>query len=91
MRDYVIRRILLLIPQLFVLSLITFGITRLVPGEPGIVAQVSDTMAMADPRFEETIRMHLGLDRPLHVQYWEWLVRVVQFDFGHSYVNLSMP
>lgn len=91
MREYAIRRILLLFPQLFVLSLLTFGITRMVPGEPGIIAQASDAMAMADPRLEETIRLHLGLDRPLYVQYWEWLVSALRFDFGHSYVNLSMP
>lgn len=90
MQQYIIRRLLLTIPQLLILSIITFGITRVVPGAPGVLSQVSDAMAMEDPRFEETIRLHLGLDRPIHIQYIEWLTSIIRFDFGHSYVNLSM-
>lgn len=91
MSHYLVRRTLLFFPQILILSIITFGITRLVPGDPGVFDQVSDLMAMADPRFEETLRMHLGLDRPLHIQYLDWVTNALQFDFGYSYVNLSLP
>lgn len=90
MQQYLIRRIILTLPQLLILTIITFGITRVVPGEPGIISQVGDAMAFEDPRLEETLRLHLGLDRPLPVQYWEWLTSILRLDFGHSYVNLSL-
>jgi len=89
MREYVVRRLLLLLPQILVLTIISFGITRIAPGDP-TAAFESDQMATVDPRYEENLRIYLGLDRPLHIQYWDWLSHAVRLDFGRSFVNLSM-
>ena len=80
MLKYVIRRLLMLIPVLFGISVIVFSILHLVPGDPAeIVAGVEATKEDI-----ELIRRNLGLDQPLHVQYLTWLSKVLQGDLGRS-------
>jgi peptide/nickel transport system permease protein len=80
---YVILRLLWLGPVLLGVSLIVFGIMKLVPGD---VAQV---MVGLDGTAEdvEDVRRSLGLDQPLHVQYGRFLWRSVRGDFGRSAVT----
>ena len=71
MRAYLIRRLLLIIPSLFILSIIVFLAIRFIPGD------VIDAMA-ARMDFEydidrEAVERRLGLDVPVHVQYGRWL------------------
>lgn len=80
MLAYVARRLVALIPVLFGVSLIVFGILQFVPGDParqmaGIDASEEDV---------ETIRRHLGLDRPLYVQYATFVGNALKGDFGRS-------
>ncbi len=80
--NYVIRRLLLVIPLLLGLSMIIFLLIHLAPGDPTtyfIPEEGLDTAA------RERIARHLGLDQPLHIQYYRWLVRAVQGDFGQSF------
>jgi len=80
---YILVRLLWLGPVLLGVSLVVFGIMKMVPGD---VAQV---MAGLDGTAEdvENIRHSLGLDQPLHIQYGRFLWRSIQLDFGRSAVS----
>jgi len=88
MRDYILKRLLLLIPTLFGITLITFFIIQLAPGNPverklqldqGIQAE-----AITQQIVEETKKLY-GLDKPIYVRYGIWLKQIVTLDFGRSY------
>jgi peptide/nickel transport system permease protein len=78
--SYIIRRILLLIPVLFGVSLIVFMVMHLSPGDPAVV-MLGPTASEEDV---QQIRRQLGLDQPLYVQYGRWVGNVAQGDFGRS-------
>ena len=79
---YLIRRLLQVIPTLFVISLILYGLLALKPGDP------IDEMRRGNPGFTQEdydrLREFYGLDKPWYVQYWRWLGRVSRGDFGIS-------
>lgn len=77
---YIIRRLLLVFPTLFLLSLLIFLIVRVIPGDP---AQIM-AGEYATKENIELIRKQLGLDRPLHVQYIDFISRLLRGDFGRS-------
>ncbi|MEE8135929.1 MAG: ABC transporter permease, partial [Thermodesulfobacteriota bacterium] len=88
MRDYIFKRLLLLIPTLFGITLITFFIIQLAPGNPverklqldqGIQAE-----AITQQIVEETRKLY-GLDKPIYVRYWIWVKQIATLDFGRSY------
>jgi peptide/nickel transport system permease protein len=88
MRDYIFKRLFLLIPTLFGITLITFFIIQLAPGNPverklqldqGIQAE-----AITQQIVEETKKLY-GLDKPIYERYWIWLKQIVTLDFGNSY------
>jgi peptide/nickel transport system permease protein len=83
-RDYIIRRILLLVPTLFLASLIVFFIIRLIPGN--VVDLIAGQMAQfGKPVDKEAVRRSLGLDVPLLVQYGRWIGGIILHgDFGTS-------
>lgn len=81
------RRLLLLIPTLFAVSLIAFGIMQLAPGDP-VRIYLSDGMGnTASPEDIERMREKLGLNDPLPVQYVRWLGEAVRGNFGYSIVS----
>ena len=75
MRAYVIRRLLLMIPTLLLVTVMVFGIIRLIPGDviDLMVAERSETAGMGTTMDAEYIRRLLGLDVPIHIQYGRWL------------------
>lgn len=81
MRDYVVRRLLLIIPILFGISLISFFLVRLIPGDTVTI--------MLGPLYSEEqaaiLRARYGLDRSLAYQYWVWISGVVKGDLGYSF------
>jgi peptide/nickel transport system permease protein len=86
MRSYLLQRILLLIPTLLGITLISFLIIQLAPGDPAEMragAAEGMSRAMADQIIQQTRALY-GLDRPLHEQYLSWLGRIVTLDFGMS-------
>jgi peptide/nickel transport system permease protein len=83
MLAYSIRRIIATIPVLFVVSIIIFLLLHLGPNDPAAVIAGD----FAQPEHIERIREKLGLDRPLYVQYFEWLGRLLQGDLGSSIFN----
>ena len=78
---YVLRRLLQLVPVFLCASFLIFSIVHLLPGDP---VQVM----LGEERYDETqyqiLRKKLGLDRPLYMQYFSWLERLVQGDLGQS-------
>src|SRR5262247_4780576 len=80
MRVYIFRRLLVAIPSLIIASVIVFTLPRLIPGD--VVQLMLDEKAYAKDIDE--LRVKLGLDRPLYIQYVEWLGRVVRGDLGES-------
>jgi peptide/nickel transport system permease protein len=80
MRQYVLRRLLLVVPTLLLVSAIVFSLTRLIPGD--VVVLMFEEKAYAEDL--EALRAKLGLNRPIYVQYGLWLGRVVRGDLGES-------
>lgn len=80
MLRYAIRRVLALIPTLLGVSLVVFLMIHLIPGDPAS-AFLRENASQADV---DRINERLGLNRPLPLQYVEWLGRIVQLDLGES-------
>jgi peptide/nickel transport system permease protein len=85
MLRYLARRLLASLGILLGVSIITFGLTFMVPADP--VAMIAGRTST--PAVREQIRHQLGLDRPLPEQYARYLLRLVQGDMGKSYARKS--
>ncbi|MGH7310127.1 MAG: ABC transporter permease [Candidatus Rokuibacteriota bacterium] len=82
MRQYVLRRVGLAVPTLFLVSVLVFLIMQLMPGD--VATRMVEGHAYAPTL--EALRKDLGLDRPLHVQYLDWIGGILlRGDFGRSY------
>lgn len=81
MIGYVARRLLAIVPVLLVVAGVVFLVLRLTPGDPAAV--IAGNNASADD--VARIREHLGLARPLPMQFWIWISNASQGDLGHSY------
>jgi peptide/nickel transport system permease protein len=83
MLNYTLRRVLGMVPLLFGISLITFVVVQMAPGKPTDIFQQA-MHSRVDPHVYEKLREIYGLDRPLWVQFKDWVLRVVRLDFGLS-------
>jgi peptide/nickel transport system permease protein len=82
---YIIKRLLLMIPLIFGITLVTFTVIHLAPGSP---VEVQTEMSLkASAQAKENLKKLYGLDKPLHIQYLDWLKRFVSLDFGKSFVD----
>ena len=86
---YLLKRLFFMVPMIFGITLISFTVIHLVPGEPGVLD--SEMNPKVTKQVRERIRAFYGLDKPLHVQYWMWLKRVVKLDFGTSFASDRRP
>ncbi len=84
---YIIRRILLMIPTLVAISIISFIIIQLPPGDflTTYVAQLSASGETVDQAELEALKERFGLDEPLYKQYLKWASNFLRGDFGHSF------
>ncbi|ACB86307.1 nickel ABC transporter permease [Natranaerobius thermophilus] len=80
MHIYIIKRLLQAIPVLFIVTIITFSLVHIMPGDPALIMAGED----ADPETVERMREAMGLHRPIHEQYLDWLSGVLQGDLGTS-------
>ncbi|MED3549905.1 ABC transporter permease [Cytobacillus praedii] len=80
MKGYILKRLLSLIPVLFVVAVVVFLIIHITPGDPASVMLGPE----ASPREVAELREELGLNLPLYQQFTSWLAGVVQGDFGWS-------
>ncbi len=83
---YIVRRLLISVPLLLMVSIVMFWVLHMVPGGPLSVYARGQTT----PEALAQIRANLGLDQPLAVQYFRWLLRAAQGDLGLSY-DTSRP
>ena len=76
-----------MVPTLIVISIISFTIIQLPPGDylTSYIANLQETGETADEAVVASLRARYGLDNPLHVQYWKWISGVVRGDFGQSF------
>jgi peptide/nickel transport system permease protein len=84
MREYAIKRIGLFIPTVLLVTIIVFVVMRLIPGDPALVI-LSDGEASFTQEELQDLRKQLGTDRPIVVQYLEWVGGLVTGDLGTSY------
>ena len=83
MLNYVFKRLLGLIPTLLIVAVLVFLFVHLLPGDPARLIAGPE----ADAEVIELVRKQLGLDQPLHVQFWHYMTNVLQGDFGTSMVS----
>ncbi len=89
MLQYLLKRLFFMVPMLFGITLISFVVIHLTPGEPGVIGTEMNPKVTKQVR--ERIRIFYGLDQPLHIQYYLWLKRVVKLDFGISFSTDRRP
>jgi glutathione transport system permease protein len=80
MLNYVLKRLLGLIPTLLIVAVLVFLFVHLLPGDPARLIAGPE----ADQQVVNLVRQQLGLDRPLYVQFWHYITNVLQGDFGTS-------
>lgn len=87
MVGYTLKRISAVVPLLIVISFITFILNGLSPMDPAeVVLHAQGVPTITDELITQT-REELGMDRPLLIQYWDWLISCLQLDFGSSYIT----
>ncbi len=85
MLSYITKRLLVMIPLIFGIPLITFLVIHLAPGSP---VEVQTEMSLkVSAQAKENLKKLYGLDKPLYLQYSDWLKRFVSLDFGKSFVD----
>lgn len=89
MSAYIIKRLLLMAPLLLGITLITFAVIHLAPGEPVDMETAMNPKISAETR--ERLRKFYDLDKPLPVQYAKWLGRLARLDFGTSFAPDKRP
>lgn len=86
MKNYVIRRILQMIPVLLGISILIFAVMKMIPGDV-----ISGILGIeATPELRAQLAVKYGLDRPYVVQYMDWITGVLRGDFGES-IRTSAP
>ncbi len=85
MLNYLLRRLIQAVPVILIIMVGTFLLLKLAPGDT-VDALVGD-MGGADPQVIARLRAEYGLDQPVWVQLWIYMTKLVQFDFGWSFVH----
>lgn len=83
MLNYIVKRLLGLIPTLLLVAVLVFLFVHMLPGDPARLIAGPE----ADGQVVALVREQLGLDRPLYIQFWDYMTSVVQGDFGTSMVS----
>lgn len=83
MKDKILKRLFGLIPMLFFISLVSFLLMQMAPGDP-LQAYITPQM---NPDDIERIRVSMGLDQPVIVQYFKWLINAMQGNLGYSLIS----
>jgi len=89
MLNYLLRRLLGMVPLLFGITIVSFAVMHLAPGDP-TAARVAMNPKIT-PEAIERLRAHYHLDEPLWKQYWIWLDHLLHLDFGTSFAADGRP
>ncbi len=84
MRQYALKRIGLFIPTVLLVTIIVFVVMRLIPGDPALAILSADDAVYTQEELAQ-LRAELGTDRPIPIQYFEWISGFLRGDFGTSY------
>src|SRR5712692_11658334 len=84
MWQYIVKRLLLMIPTLIGAALVIFLLMNIIPGDVALLIIGGDQGGDINPRELAKLREQLGLNRPLYEQFLAWLWNVVRLDFGKS-------
>jgi peptide/nickel transport system permease protein len=84
MLQYTLRRILGMIPLIFLISVVVFSLAKMMPGD-ALTGKIDPLNS--DPEYIEDMREKMGLNDPIHVQYFRWMGGVVKGDFGDSFIH----
>jgi len=87
MGKYILARAVIAIPMVFAISLVTFVVSNLAPGDPVTAMVDPNTIAVMPKGYLEQRRQQLGLDKPISVRYVLWLGQLVRGNLGYSYFN----
>ena len=90
MQAYIAKRLVMFIPTLFLLSLLVFGFLRLIPGDPALAILTrgnADNIENITEAQLEAMRERMGTNRPIVVQYADWVSGLFILDFGDSLVT----
>ena len=82
MQAYIARRVALMVPTMLVVSIIAFGMVNLLPGDI-VTEQLFDSPSFRQEDIDR-IRAQMGIDRPVYVQFADWIGGVVRGDLGNS-------
>ena len=88
MYRYILTRVLIMIPTLFVISIISFALIELPPGDylSSYIDRLMQSGQDATRDLVQNLRIRYGLDKPVHVRYLKWMGGVLQGDFGYSFL-----
>lgn len=89
MARYLFKRLLMMIPLLLGITLISFVVIHLAPGEPTDLQ--TELNPHASVELQQRLRAQYGLDQPIYVQYGRWLERLAHLDFGNSFAQDHRP
>jgi peptide/nickel transport system permease protein len=82
---YIINRLLQTIPVIFILSILVFGIVHALPGD--VIDSMAGIENDEDPEVRAALEKEFGLDKPIYVQYFNWISKTLQGDFGKSMIT----
>ncbi|MFH0821806.1 MAG: ABC transporter permease [Pseudomonadota bacterium] len=86
---YIGKRLLLMIPVLIGITVISFSVMKMAPGDP--TSLLTDLNPNMNEEAIKRIRAHYGLDQPWYVQYFKWLKNMLMLDFGRSFAPDNRP
>lgn len=87
MAQYVVRRLIQMIPVLLAISILSFLIMHLSPGDPTAMYADPTKPISGSVEAHQRLRRQLGLDQPLYVQYGKWLINTLSGNWGYSFTN----
>jgi peptide/nickel transport system permease protein len=83
---YPLKRLLLFIPTVVLVSIVVFAVMHILPGDPALLILMGESGEGRYTQAElEAVRRQIGTDQPLHVQYQRWIWNMLQGDFGQSF------
>jgi len=87
MLQYILRRTLMLVPTIIVITIVSFALIQLPPGDylASYIAQLEATSTVLDQSQIASLRQRYGLDQPVYVQFLKWVWGVLHGDFGMSF------
>lgn len=89
MKKYVLKRLITLVPILIGVSIVAFLLVRIMPGDAATAYLTTANIPVTEKNIQIAMT-NLGLDKPIIVQYLDWIKNVIQFDLGTSYISKNL-